>query len=99
VASAWSATTGEVVRVDRFWEPPPLDRAVVRLYGSDSFASAAFAGAPAATVRVPRTVVLDVGLHDQSWRLIEANATGGSGLNGCEPAGVVECLKAATVDR
>lgn len=38
VARAWECAGGAVERLDRFWEPPPLPRARVRLYGPDTFA-------------------------------------------------------------
>jgi hypothetical protein len=37
VARAWAAAGGDVERLDRFWEPPPLDTHQVRLYGNDTF--------------------------------------------------------------
>src|SRR5262245_11418763 len=37
VASAWEAAGGEVLRLGRFWEPPPLETERVRVYGNDSF--------------------------------------------------------------
>lgn len=37
VAAAWARRGGTVVRLDRFWEPPPLDAERVRLYGNDTF--------------------------------------------------------------
>lgn len=37
VAEVCSATVGPVVRVDRFWEPPDVDRESVRVYGIDTF--------------------------------------------------------------
>src|SRR5262249_47740596 len=37
VATAWRAYGGEVLRLGRFWEPPPVDASRVRVYGSDSF--------------------------------------------------------------
>lgn len=46
---------------------------------------------------LPRTCVLDVGLLEEgSWALIEANATWGAGLNGCEAAAAATCIAAAT---
>jgi hypothetical protein len=46
---------------------------------------------------LPRTCVLDVGLLDDgSWAFIEANATWGAGLNGCDPMAVAVCIAAAT---
>lgn len=37
VATAWEAGGGDVVRLGRFWEPPPLDAGRVRVYGADAF--------------------------------------------------------------
>jgi hypothetical protein len=37
VAATWVRLGGLVERLDRFWEPPPLDARCVRLYGSDTF--------------------------------------------------------------
>jgi hypothetical protein len=37
VAAAWRARGGDVVALDRFWDPPLLDRSAVRLYGNDTF--------------------------------------------------------------
>lgn len=37
VASAWSTAGGEVLRLARFWEPPPLPAPSVRLYGAETF--------------------------------------------------------------
>ena len=37
VADAWSAAGGEVLRLGRFWDPPPLDPKRVRVYGADSY--------------------------------------------------------------
>ena len=37
VATAWAASGGEVLRLGRFWDPPVLDAARVRLYGNDTF--------------------------------------------------------------
>ena len=38
VAAAWSARGGEVLRVDRFWDPPEVDTSKVRIYGPHTFA-------------------------------------------------------------
>ncbi len=44
----------------------------------------------------PTTCVIDVALLDgRGWAVLEANATWGAGLNGCEPSAVVDCLRAA----
>ena len=37
VAQAWVAYGGTAERLDRFWEPPPYDPRLVRLYGNDTF--------------------------------------------------------------
>ncbi len=37
VAAAWEAGGGEVLRLGRFWDPPPLDPKRVRVYGADAF--------------------------------------------------------------
>jgi ATP-grasp domain, R2K clade family 2 len=37
VAEVWSAAAGEVLRLGRFWDPPPLDPGRARVYGADSF--------------------------------------------------------------
>ena len=37
VAPAWEQHSGPVLRVGRFWDPPPVERTSVRLYGSDTF--------------------------------------------------------------
>jgi hypothetical protein len=37
VADAWAAAGGEVLRLGRFWDPPPLDPKQVRVYGADTF--------------------------------------------------------------
>lgn len=45
---------------------------------------------------LPRTVVVDMGLLDTgTWVVIEFNATWGSGLNGCDPECVVDCIGAS----
>ena len=46
---------------------------------------------------LPQTVVLDFGFNPQlGCFLIEANATWGAGLNGCQPEKVISCLALAT---
>jgi hypothetical protein len=46
--------------------------------------------------RLPRTCVLDVGpILGRAWAVIEANATWGAGLNGCEPLAAARCIAAA----
>jgi hypothetical protein len=46
---------------------------------------------------IPTTCVLDAGfIPGRGWALIEANATWGAGLNGCDAAAAAECLEWAT---
>ena len=46
---------------------------------------------------LPKTCVIDVGHIDgRGWALIEANATWGAGLNGCDPQGAAMCISHAT---
>ena len=50
----------------------------------------------ASTVPLPETCVLDTGLIDgQEWALVEANATWGSGLNGCDAGKAAICIARA----
>ena len=45
---------------------------------------------------LPRTVVIDIGLiKDKDWCVIEFNASWGSGLNGCDPSKVIDCILAS----
>lgn len=45
---------------------------------------------------LPATCVLDAALLPQGWALLEANASWGAGLNGCDPRAVLPCLEIAT---
>ena len=46
---------------------------------------------------LPATCVLDVGyIKGRGWAVIEANATWGAGLNGCDAAKIVPAIAAAT---
>ena len=49
----------------------------------------------AGEAELPETAVLDVGVVDGELVVVEANATWGAGLNGCDPEMVVDCLDAA----
>lgn len=50
------------------------------------------------SVRLPKTCVVDVALvRQRGWAVVEFNSTWGSGLNGCEPDAVAECLVHATL--
>ncbi len=209
VAECWLRDRGEVLRLDRFWEPPELDRCRVRLYGPDTFclvlaqkldlqlvspaddlllnapidllgrnirvltletivresfplfakslipklfrsrvygssqalldecqglepatpilvsepvqiraearafvlaqqvktcavyeglaeAPWAFVGQAAGRLKLPVSCVLDAALLPEGWALLEANASWGAGLNGCDPAAVLDCIDLAT---
>lgn len=37
VCQSWERRGGSVLRIGRFWDPPPLDRSTVRLFGPDAF--------------------------------------------------------------
>lgn len=37
MAAAWERAGGNVLRLGRFWDPPPVDAGAARLYGNDSF--------------------------------------------------------------
>ena len=48
-------------------------------------------------VSLPTTCVLDLGhIVGRGWGLIEANATWGAGLNGCDPEAAARCIAVAT---
>jgi hypothetical protein len=76
-----------------------LDAAVeaAACYEGDGDATGAvqFVAALVQAVAVPKTLVVDVALVGDRWYALEANATWGAGLNGCDPHGVVSCLLAA----
>lgn len=55
--------------------------------------------AVAERVRLPATLVVDLGRLEDRWVVVEFNATWGAGLNGCDPAAVVPCIAAATRSR
>jgi hypothetical protein len=49
-------------------------------------------------VDLPRATVLDVGvIKGRGWAMVEQNAAWGSGLYGCDPVEVLECLRYAAV--
>lgn len=57
----------------------------------------AFLSAFARATPLPRTCVLDAALiRDRGWALLEANATWGAGLNGCDPVQAVTCIAEAS---
>ena len=57
-----------------------------------------FGSKVASIVRLPKTCVADVALVKQrGWAVVEFNSTWGSGLNGCDPDAVADCLVLATL--
>lgn len=44
-------------------------------------------------VELGRTAVLDVGVMEQGWAVVEQNAAWGSGIYGCDPVQVLEVLR------
>lgn len=62
------------------------------------------AEAVAADPRVPRSCVLDLGRatagpdDTERWILVEANASWGAGLNGCDPEAAARCIEAAWLE-
>lgn len=50
-------------------------------------------------LELPATCALDAALLAGGWAVLEANASWGAGLNGCEPAAIVGCLEIATQAR
>ncbi len=49
---------------------------------------------------IPKTVVLDIGyIENTGWAIIEANASWGSGLNGCAAEKVLPCILNAVESR
>jgi ATP-grasp domain, R2K clade family 2 len=59
----------------------------------------AFISAFAQANQLPKTYVIDVGYQpSRGWALVEANATWGAGLNGCDPFGAARCIAWATVE-
>jgi hypothetical protein len=48
-------------------------------------------------VSLPPAVVIDVGLADVGWVVVEANACWASGLCGCDPREVLRTIRRASV--
>ena len=48
--------------------------------------------------KLPNTYVLDLGFNNEiGWFVIELNSSWGAGLNNCDPAKVVKCIRGAAV--
>jgi hypothetical protein len=73
-----------------------LDAAVYE--GSANVTDAtAFVAELAKTLPMPRTLVVDVGfIPNRGWAVIEFNASGGAGLNGCDAEKVLPAILAAS---
>jgi hypothetical protein len=101
LAANTEVIVSDVVRLHAEARAFALDAVIrtVSIYeGSGSLDHAAhFAERVLQALELPRTCVLDVGLLDDgTWAFIEANATWGAGLNGCDPAAAATCIAAAT---
>ena len=49
---------------------------------------------------LPTTFVLDIGFNKKDgWFIIEFNSSWGAGLNFCNPIKVIDCIKAATINK
>ena len=83
VAAAWQARGGEVLALDRFWDPPPLERANVRLYGNDTFCLVVAQKLGLTLVSPPDDLLILLG-PSATWRVIEAQ-TLAQGLQGPFP--------------
>lgn len=54
---------------------------------------------PNYTEELPATFVLDIGYNTHNgWFIVEFNSCWGAGVNSCDPAKVVECIEAATIN-
>lgn len=73
-----------------------LDAAVYE--GSAAVADAiAFIGEVVKAIKLPRAVVVDVGLvSGRGWAVVEFNAAWGAGLNGCDARKVLPAVLAAS---
>lgn len=67
---------------------------------ADSVEAARFAATFEAMHLVAPTYILDVGIVEgNGWVVVEANATWGGGLNGCDPDAMARCLEHASGPR
>ncbi|QSQ20937.1 ATP-grasp domain-containing protein [Pyxidicoccus parkwayensis] len=64
VARAWETGGGTVLRLGRFWSPPEMDRARVRLYGNDTFCLVLAQKLGVSLVSPPDDLLLKV---DSAW--------------------------------
>jgi hypothetical protein len=59
--------------------------------GASLFVAGAVAG-----LDLPSTCVIDAALIDGGWCILEANASWGAGLNGCDATAAARCIDRAT---
>lgn len=69
------------------------------VYEGEAEAPLEFLDRAASQLELPATCVLDAALLTGGWAVLEANASWGAGLNGCEPAAILGCLEIATQAR
>lgn len=80
---------GEHAAHDDYAAPPD------ELAEASAFASQAAAATRAIT---PRAIVIDVGvIEGRGWSVVEANGAWGTGIYGCDPNGVLDVIRHATV--
>ena len=79
VASEWTAGGGKVLRLGRFWDPPALDRAAVRVYGNDAFCLVLEQKLGLSLVSPPDELIagLDPEFLGREMRVVEAGALSG----------------------
>ena len=64
---------------------------------ADADMAAEFVGKLAESADLPESCVIDAGLiAGNGWAVVEANASWGSGLNGCDPKQAAECIARAS---
>jgi hypothetical protein len=91
----------EVVELDAEVRGFILDGRVLThaLYGGDADIERAgrMLSNIASEVELPKTCVIDLGhIVGRGWGIVEANASWGAGLNGCNPEAAAHCIAAAT---
>ena len=76
VASAWGEEGGTVLRLARFWEPPPVEPLLVRVYGPDTFCLVVAQKLGLELVSPPDDLVLRVGEADLKRRIVRETLGG-----------------------
>ena len=84
---------GELARsADDQWPFLPHEETDARTFAESVLSDASVALPPACTLDVGRT-------HEGTWAVIEANPCWGAGLYGCDPAQVLETIRAAILPK